>query len=113
MLINQHGSVIPHVSPGTPSQASVVHSRANYAFNCKAAGAIHKLDTILVDCWAKGFSMYETINICSVNGYALCIAETARRRVWATWDAGWSAHCKEFEDLCESDKQVIQLNALL
>lgn len=113
MHINQHGSVVPHVNPGAASQAHVVHSRASYAFNCTAAGAIHKLDTILVDCWAKGFSPYETINICSVNGYALCIAETARRRVWANWDARWTAHCKEFEDLSDSDKQTIQLNALI
>lgn len=109
MHIQPSGAVVPHVSPGTKADHSVTHHTAKWAFNCHAEGAIHKLDTILVDCWAKGLSAYQTINMCSVNGYALCVAEPARRRVWAAWDTAWTAHCAEQEDLSESDKQVIDL----
>lgn len=102
MLIDQHGSVVPHVNPGTASDHTITHLNARYVRH----GA--KLNDLLVDCWSRGLSAYQTINICSVNGYALCIAETARRRVWANWDAGWQAHCKEFEDLSDKDKACIE-----
>lgn len=102
MLIDQHGSVVPHVSPGTKADHKCTHLNARYV----RRGAT--LDALLKDCWARGLSMYQTINICSVNGYALCIAETARRRVWSNMQAGWDAHCAEYEDLSDKDKCAIE-----
>lgn len=99
MLINQNGSVVPHVNPGAVADHKTVHTTALFAWNCADKGAIHKLDTILEDCWSKGLSMYQTINICSVNGYALCIAEPRRKIIWDRWDTSWAAHCAENEDL--------------
>lgn len=97
MLVLANGVVVPHVNPGSKSNVEQVVQRALYAFNRQWMK--HKLDTILIDCWAKGHSAYDTINICSVNGYALCVAEPRRRVVWDIWDKDWAEYCTADEPM--------------
>lgn len=102
MLVLASGVVVPHVNPGTKSDHTITHFRARYV----RRGAT--LDALLKDCWGRGLSAYEAVMIASVNGYGLCIAEPARKRVWANMDAGWAQHCAEFADITEEDKKAIE-----
>lgn len=102
MLVLPSGAVIPFVGVSPRVDHVSTHQWARYV----RRGA--KLDDLLKDLWARGFSAYDANIVCSVNGYALCVAELRRRQVWANMDAGWAAHCREFEDLSEKDKQCVE-----
>lgn len=102
MLMLQNGAVVPHVNPGTLPNHVSVHQFTGYV----RRGAT--LDSLLKDCWGRGFSAYDSILVASVNGYGLCVAEPRRRVVWGNLDVGWKAHCDEYADLSDDDKRNIE-----
>jgi hypothetical protein len=89
MLVLPSGAVIPFVGVSPRVDHVSVHQWARYV----RRGA--KLDALLKDCWGRGFSAYDTNMVCSVNGYALCVAELRRRQVWQYMDIGYAAMCSE------------------
>lgn len=93
MLILPSGAVIPFVGVNPIADHITVHQMARYDFRKHVT-----LDTIIEWCWACGFSAYDTNLVCSVNGYALCVAELRRRQVFQHMDEGYAVYQAQCED---------------
>lgn len=58
------------------------------------------IEQIASHSWGAALPIEQTAIHCMQNGFALCIAMPAIRRIWDRWDADYLAHC-EAEALLE------------